>query len=691
MVARILLASAGLAALAFSAGANAQTQVQPAAQPSAGQRQRATSYDAAFFTQYAPRTALDIAKRVPGFSLDLGDSSVRGFAGAAGNVVINGARPSNKSEALDQTLSRIPAADVVRAEVGPGDLYGADYAGKSQVLNLVLRRGSGIDGNLTASVRRFQNRGELVPDGNASIVLHRGASEFTLSAGLNRTDSIENGRDDVILLPSGVIKERRYKVNFYPQRQPFAALAWALGSAPDRSAHLNARVQHNQFGVRQTNRVVPVAGDAHDDLFDQNYFEHIKELGGDVARPLGGGAIKLVALATRRNRDYEDIYVGGPPALGGIHQVQLARQAETLGRLSWTRSNFAGFSVEAGVEVAYNSLDNHLTYDVINPDGSTKRIPFPIEDATVKERRAEAYVSVGRALSPSLHLDAGLRMETSALNVSGDAHAHRNLQFWKPDIALDWNQGGWHGRLSLRRTVAQLNFFDFVSGADVSADRVNGGNAELVPQQTWESRFTIEHPVLGKGLIKVDLGYDRVNQLQDRILTDAGFDAPGNLGTGTRAFASFKADLPLDRLGITGGRLTASGTLQRTRVQDPSTHLMRNWTDFWPNWQWEVDYRQDLGRFSYGGSLQDRGRFAFYRTDEIDQQWNAGVYGTLFVEYRPNAKTTLTFDIDNLFDTQALRYRTFFSPNRTNLEPDSAEFRPRNRHINVGLTLKRSF
>ena len=35
-------------------------------------------------------------------------------------------------------LSRIPASRVVQVEVGPGDLYGAEYSSKSQVLNIIL-------------------------------------------------------------------------------------------------------------------------------------------------------------------------------------------------------------------------------------------------------------------------------------------------------------------------------------------------------------------------------------------------------------------------------------------------------------------------------------------------------------------------------------------------------------------------
>src|SRR6187551_432895 len=83
-------------ALAFPA--SAQQTVAPAARPA--QASRTTVYDAAFFAQYAPSNALEIARQVPGFTLDLGNLDTRGFAGAAGNVVINGARPSSKAETL---------------------------------------------------------------------------------------------------------------------------------------------------------------------------------------------------------------------------------------------------------------------------------------------------------------------------------------------------------------------------------------------------------------------------------------------------------------------------------------------------------------------------------------------------------------------------------------------------------------
>ena len=162
---------------------------------------RTTVYDAAFFAQFAPRTAFDIVEHVPGFQLDLGSTQsatgsvdVRGFAGTAGNVVINGARPSTKSETVDVTLQRIPAQRVVRVELGPGDLYGSDYAGKSQVSQLVLSDAAGFDANVTANATR-RYTGYVQPNLSANALIRKGPSSLNLSAGTQRNKQFEEGTD----------------------------------------------------------------------------------------------------------------------------------------------------------------------------------------------------------------------------------------------------------------------------------------------------------------------------------------------------------------------------------------------------------------------------------------------------------------------------------------------------------------
>jgi hypothetical protein len=697
-----LYASAALLAMCLPQAVKAQATTpgdQPAPAPAQGTR--TTAYDAAFFAQYAPRTALDIARRVPGFSLDLGNSDTRGFAGAAGNVVINGARPSSKAESLETTLARIPARSVTRVEVGPGDLYGAEYSGKSQVLNVFLSAEGGIDANVTVSARRLYT-GYLVPSGSASAMIKRGASTINLSAGTEHSFQLEEGTDTLTDPDTGELVEHRRKFNDYRDFNPYISGSWALEHASDRALRLNTRWSPGRFDLEQRNRVSPAGEPQHDDSLFQDYDNPVFEIGGDVTRPLAGGAIKLIGLATRRKRNNFDAYLernglldDGAVTVGGFEQTQKAKRNETIGRLRWTRQDLAGFSFETGGEAVLNTLDSTVDLFGIDPDGERVRIDLPIDHAKVKEKRAEVFVTVGRSLSPSLRLDAGLTYEFSKLSVRGDTSADRTLKFLKPSATLDWKPGGgWHTQLSIRRTVAQLDFYDFISVAELSADRVNAGNANLQPQRAWEIRLTADRPIFGNGLLKLDLGHDRISMLQDRILvfddTGQGFDAPGNIGTGKRSFAQLTVDAPLGTLW-SGLRVKANAMIQRTRVEDPISGKMRNFSGFYPDWEWSTEVRRDVGAFSYGFTINDRDRFTFFRTDEFDTNFNGGPYGTAFVEYRPGPRTAITLDVDNALDTSGNRERLLFFPNRADTDVSIREFRERNRHLSFGLTLKQSF
>lgn len=701
-----LMASVAMTGGILPAPAAAQTPVageQPAA---TGPQSRTTGFDRPYFDQFAPRTALDIARRVPGFNLDLGNSDIRGFAAAAGNVVINGARPSSKAESLETTLLRIPARRVSRVEVGPGDLFGADYSSKSQVLNIILSAEGGIDGNFTGSTRRLYT-GRLVPDGSASALIRRGASSINLSAGFGNVLNHEEGTDTVTDPATGEHIGLRRKFNSYHDFNPYLSASWAIERAADNAIRLNGRWSPGQFDLEQKNRVTFVGEAPHDDSLIQDYDNGVIELSGDVTRPLAGGALKLVGLATRRKRDNFDAYLGrngllrdNPQVVGGFEQSQRAKQGETIGRLNWTRQELSGFSFEAGGEAVLNTLDNTTELFIINADGSKTRRDLPVDSAKVKEKRGEVFVNLGRQLNPALRVDAGVRYEYSHLTVSGDATADRKLKFWKPSVTIDWKPGGaWHTQFSLKRTVAQLNFYDFVTVADLSGDRVNAGNQNLQPQRAWEVRFTADRPILGDGLVKLDLGYDHISLLQDRVLicdpedpgnADACFDAPGNIGTGKHAFGRLTVDAPLGRMW-SGLRVKFNGTVRRTRVQDPINGRMRNFSDFYPNWEWNFDVRRDSGPWSYGFVISDRAPFTFFRTDEFDKNYNDGPFGTAFVEYRPGPRTSITLDLDNAFNGHGQRNRLIFDPNRADPETIENEFRERNRHLNLGLTIKRSF
>ncbi len=54
------------------------------------------TYQLDFFARFAPRNAWDMVSQIPGFSVRDNDGN-RGIGTATGNILINGARPTNKS------------------------------------------------------------------------------------------------------------------------------------------------------------------------------------------------------------------------------------------------------------------------------------------------------------------------------------------------------------------------------------------------------------------------------------------------------------------------------------------------------------------------------------------------------------------------------------------------------------------
>lgn len=90
----LLLASAAVTAVPIDEARPAKNhgQEQPPALMPVGPD---PVYPADFYKPFQPQTALDMLERTPGFILSEG-TSLRGFGNAAGNVLIDGQRPTVK-------------------------------------------------------------------------------------------------------------------------------------------------------------------------------------------------------------------------------------------------------------------------------------------------------------------------------------------------------------------------------------------------------------------------------------------------------------------------------------------------------------------------------------------------------------------------------------------------------------------
>src|ERR1051326_305950 len=160
--------------LAYAVPASAQDQIE--------------SYRPDFFTAARPATAMDMINRLPGFTFDGGAGS-RGFSGNSGNVLINGQRPTSKTDSLSSILSRIVAADVERIDVIHGSAPGIDMQGKPVVANIIRRETAATTVVAIASAN-YTHTGRILPGGQLQYSRTQGPRTYDVSI---RRDANFNG------------------------------------------------------------------------------------------------------------------------------------------------------------------------------------------------------------------------------------------------------------------------------------------------------------------------------------------------------------------------------------------------------------------------------------------------------------------------------------------------------------------
>ncbi len=182
---------ASIIALALIAPATAQET--PAVEKVAD-REGVISYTPADFAAARPNTALDMINRLPGFTFD-GGEQVRGFAGAAGNVLIDGQRPTIKTDSLSDTLGRITIDQVERIEVIRGSVPGIDMQGQTVVANVVRKKADTFQQVFGVRSFLFAETGKTIPGWNylATRRIDDHQFEFGLSRGVSMDDSVGFG------------------------------------------------------------------------------------------------------------------------------------------------------------------------------------------------------------------------------------------------------------------------------------------------------------------------------------------------------------------------------------------------------------------------------------------------------------------------------------------------------------------
>jgi len=634
---------AGAAACALSGGpAFAQTAADAGTAVADAARQGVLVFEPAFFADARPDTALDMIARLPGFAFESGDSGTRGLAGTAGNVLIDGRRPSTKSDNLDQILRRISAAGVARVELIRGGASGIDMQGRSVVANVVLIR-------TVTTERVIETNTYVYPDGHLGPVLSARYSrregddqiEGSLSGFSDRTDGTGDGfrrRYD----PAGNLIQDADLVLWDRIRN-----LRATGAVQRRAGGGLLRVNGllGWFGNENAQDLLIRSGAGVDSFNDEESNDVNSELGVNWTRDLGPRTgLELTGLQRYSSEDYT-----GVSESSGDSSTFTAdsTSGESIGRAILRFRPNDRWSFETGGEVAYNFLDSATAY-------SENGVPIPLPSSAVKveELRGEVFGQATWRPAPTLTVEGGLRVEVSEISQSGDSDLTKSFVYPKPRIQATWTPWTGHQfRFRAEREVGQLDFGDFIASADIDIGQVEGGNPDLEPEKSTVIEAIYERRFWGEGVFDVTLSHAEIEDVVDVIPLTGGFDGVGNIGDGTADFFQLRLTLPTDRLGIPNGRFQTRGSWSSTSVLDPVTGEERR---FQGNQAFGcgVSFNQDLagGRWSWGfdhGCNVDKGRG--FRVREVRAFYEEPGVGA-FVQWKPQGDLTVRVDLGNATD-----------------------------------------
>ncbi|BBD03105.1 MULTISPECIES: TonB-dependent receptor domain-containing protein [Sphingobium] len=616
-------------------------------------------YPADFYAPFQPQTALDMLERTPGFLLSEG-SSLRGFGGAAGNVLIDGQRPTVKAGGISQVLRRISASRVERILL----LRGTDAAeaqGQTLVANVILRTDAGGSGNASVTVRHTSD-GRLSPSAQISHARRIAGwqTNVELSGEVARfpAKGLYYNRD-----AAGQLTQTRFEKT--TAKAPEWGLAASTSGAVAGGA-LTVNLRLNKDGFRSRRAIDIFAGErdgAPRAMRDIVYEEKGKsaELGLDWTRAIGSGwTTKLVGLARLEDGATDENYA--EPGYQGVSSLR-QKPLELVGRSTLTQEGDHVIRPELGMEIAYNRLSSRLDY-AEDVGGGLLPVNLANADTRVSELRGEAFANLTVKLAGTLNLESGMAFEMSRIRVVGDFPNEQSLSYWKPSAALVWSPTGrTQLRVGVRRTVDQLDFGDFAASVNQADGRPLGGNAGLRPARVTRGLARIDHRWGKGGAIAVE-GYHQWHQgLLGYLLLPSGDEALGTIGNARQWGVTAQATLPLDD-AIRGARLTLDGTLRGSRLRDPVTGGARHMDDISPR-SLTAEFRHDVPalRSSWGinyaaaerGSVYYTGEWLAWRDDAL---WGAYVETSALAGF----KTTLKASAINGQDTH--RLRRFYTPSR---------------------------
>ena len=484
-------------------------------------------YPFAYFSEYAPVTALDMLNRIPGMEISsIGGSSRGGSSGGSFSnvsrggrglgsgssgtqILINGKRTAGKNNNTETQLRRVDADQVDYIEIIRGTSGDLDVRGSTQIANIVLfEEMSNTSINYEVNANYYSDNNSE-PGGSLTYAGQTGDLNFIVNASAVPNYNFTQLRENSILpgeLPNDFIDEERIRDNTTYTLS--TNLDYQLNTKS--SLRFNALIAEDDDPTEVERLTVDLRGGSllHD--YEREDIPGTKtnwEIGGDYEyRRDDGNRFKLLVIAnkndTANTRERWDILENGSEEKNLFLDTGSILE-ERIMRGSYTMNLFGGQDVEVGAERAQTILDSNLALGLLSGSeapsqafGGLSPVNIPNANTRVEEVRYEPFAIHNWRISPRMSLETSLVYETSEISMSGDVSNSRDFNFFKPKLDYRFDvTPQLQLRVLIEKVVRQLSFTDFVATSDQDDEDSNtlAGNSNLRPDYWWNYNLLAEY------------------------------------------------------------------------------------------------------------------------------------------------------------------------------------------------------
>ena len=391
--------------LPFLAGLAVSLPLFAYAQAPSAPSEDSRTFTIADFEQFAPRTALDMVERIPGFSIQQSDEDQRGFGQAQENVLINGQRISSKSTSASEALSRIPAQNVEKIELVDGATL--DIPGLSGQVANITTKANGISGTWSYRQRYRENLEPALDWVEIAANGQTGSLGWTLGLQTEPRRGTASGRENIFDGSGNLTEFRQESSRFIADE---VGINGSLNWTPSNGHIANFNAEYNLWEPDQLENSAVFAPDGtptRETMFTSHENEWNSEISGDYEFDLGIGRLKMIGLQRNEHSPTRSQFFGadldGQNVTNRVFEREVDESESILrGEYSWAGAN--GSDWQVSLEGALNTLDSEarmfrsMSLETLTP------VDIGGGEVSVEEQRAEAFVTHGRSLNQNLRL-----------------------------------------------------------------------------------------------------------------------------------------------------------------------------------------------------------------------------------------------------------------------------------------------